>query len=68
MQNIPEELGEVTRVLADTGYVNIEAFENLEAAGKELYVAVSRDESHTPRRYDYRPQSVQQKPAKVVKE
>ena len=35
---------------------------------KDLYVAVSRAESHSGRRYDYRPKSVTEKPPKVVKD
>ena len=67
VKNIPESVGEASSVLADAGYVNIEAFERLEANGKDLYVAVSRDESHSQRRYDYRPKSVTEKPPKTVK-
>jgi len=68
VKDIPESVGEASSVLADAGYVNIEAFERLEADGKDLYVAVSRDESHSQRRYDYRPKSVTEKPSKVVKD
>jgi transposase len=68
VMNIPESVGDASSVLADTGYVNLEAFDRLEEAGKDLYVAVSRDESHSRRRYDYRPQSVHEKPPKVVKD
>ena len=68
LKGIPDTVGEASSVLADTGYVNIEAFERLEAEGKDLYVAVSRDESHSQRRYDYRPKSVTEKPPKVVKD
>jgi len=65
---VPESVGQVSAVLADTGYVNSEAFERLEEAGVDLYVAVSRGESHSRRRYDYRPTSVTDTPAKVVKD
>ncbi len=65
---IPNSVGEASSVLADTGYVNIEAFERLEAEGKELYVAVSRNDNHSQRRYDYRPKSVTERPSKVVKD
>jgi len=68
VKGIPDSVGEASSVLADTGYVNIEAFERLEADGKDLYVAVSRGESHSQRRYDYRPKSVTEKPSKVVKD
>jgi len=68
VRNVPASVGQVSAVLADTGYVNTEAFERLEEAGRDLYVAVSRAESHSGRRYDYRPKSVTEKPAKAVKD
>ncbi len=68
LESMPEEVGRPTTVLADSGYVNTEAFENLEEDGLELYVAVSRDQNHSQRRYDYRPTSVTNKPPKVVKD
>ncbi len=46
--------------------MNAEAFERLEKQGLDLYVAVSRVENHTQRRYDYRPSSVTDKPPKVI--
>lgn len=42
-------------VLADTGYVNTDALEELAEAEIEAYVAVSREESHTERTYEFRP-------------
>lgn len=67
VRGIPESVGQVSAVLADTGYVNTEAFERLEDDGLELYVSVSRNESQSARRYDYRPKSVTEKPSKTVK-
>jgi transposase len=64
---IPESAGQASVVLADTGYVNTEAFERLEKDGLDLYVSVSRDESQSARRYDYRPKSVTARPLKTVK-
>lgn len=55
VEAIPEELGAVKAVLADTGYANAEAIRRLEGKGLDLYVAVSRDESHTQRKHDFRP-------------
>ncbi len=65
---VTETVGQPQSVLADTGYVNADAMERLEAAGVDLYVAVSRDESHSQRRYDYRPTSVTAKAPKTVKD
>ena len=64
VQGVPEEIGRPTAVLADTGYVNGEAFEQLAAKNYDLYVSVSRDQSHTDRKYDYRPNV--SKSAKVI--
>jgi len=68
VENVPEEIGEVSSVLADSGYVNGDAWESLEQDGVDLYVAVSRAENHSQRQYDYRPTSVTAKPAKVIKD
>ena len=67
VNGIPDSVGKVSSVLADTGYVNTEAFERLEAQGADLYVSVSRD-GNQERRYDYRPKSVTERPSKVVKD
>jgi transposase len=65
---IPESAGQASAVLADTGYVNTDAFERLERDGLDLYVSVSRDESQSARRYDYRPKSETARPPKTVKD
>lgn len=64
---VTESVGPPSSVLADRGYVNAEALDRLEEAGVDRYVAVSREASPSPRRYDYRPTSVTEKPPKVVK-
>jgi transposase len=65
---VTETVGPPSSVLADTGYVNADAMDRLEETGVDLYVAVSRDESHSQRRYDYRPLSVTDKAPKTVKD
>jgi len=65
-QSLPKEIGNVSAVLADSGYVNGDAWESLEQEEVDLYVAVSRAENHSQRQYDYRPTSVTNKPAKVI--
>ncbi len=42
--------------------------DQVEDAGVDPYVAVSRNESHSQRRYDYRPTSVTEKAPKTVKD
>jgi hypothetical protein len=38
--SVPPELGEITTILADCGYANIEQIERLESQGKDIYVSV----------------------------
>ena len=66
LDSIPEEVGTVSTVLADSGYVNGDVFDDLEKDGVEVYVAVSRAENHSQRTYDYRPSSSRDKPPKVI--
>jgi len=68
VEDVPEEIGDVSAVLADSGYVNGDAWESLEQDEVDVYVAVSRQENHSQRQYDYRPTSVTDKPAKVIKD
>jgi len=65
--SIPSSVGQPTRVLADCGYVDREAFKRLEAErpGLELYVSVCRKEAHAERRYDFRPPAKRQ-PTKTI--
>lgn len=58
----------MAKVLADCGYVNADAIERLEADGKDVYVAVGRNDGNLQRTYDYRPKPATEKPAKVVKD
>jgi len=67
LASVDASLGKIETVLADSGYVNADAFEEL-ASDYDLYVAVSRLENHNQRKYDYRPKSVTDKPAKVIKD
>ena len=60
---VPPEAGEVTGVLADAGYVNIEAMKRMEGRGYDLYVAVGRNYRQDQRRYDFRPRCVLEKQA-----
>ena len=53
---VTETQGKPEAVLADSGYVNAKAFEQLDKQRIDAYVAVSADESHTQRCYEYRPQ------------
>jgi transposase len=68
LATVDESVGTVETVLADTGYVNVDAIDALAVDGIEAYIAVSRSESHTRRRYDYRPESAHTKPEKVIKD
>jgi hypothetical protein len=55
VENVSEALDKPDAVLADSGYVNGDALKKLEEANIEAYVAVSRDESHPQRSYEFRP-------------
>lgn len=66
LEGIDEELGQAERVLADSGYVNAAAIEEIEATGIDVYVSVGREDGNYERTYDYRPGHVRNKPAKKV--
>ena len=66
IDTIAEEPGQPERVLADSGYVDREAFKRIEARGIELYVSVQNEAGHRQRRYDYRPNHARNKPAKKI--
>jgi len=68
IDGVPEEIGTVSTVLADSGYVNGDVFDDLETRGVDAYVAVSHKENHCQRTYDYRPKSSRDKPPKVIKD
>ena len=63
IESVPECIGEVKRVLADGGYVNVAVFERLQDR-VELYVAITEEEQNE-RRYDFRP-SKKRKPKKKI--
>lgn len=48
--------------------MNIDAFEKLESAGNDLYIAISRDENCEDGSYDYRPEVVNRKSGKVIRD
>lgn len=52
---IPTEVGAPSRVLADNGYLNVEAVSRVMAGGVEVYCACAADASLASRRYDFRP-------------
>jgi len=62
LKGVTEIVGPVERMLADGGYVNADAFDQVQEK-VDLYVAITR-EDNSYRRYDYRPPK--QKPAKTV--
>jgi len=66
LASVDDSLGTVEVVLADSGYANADALKKLETSEVDAYVAVSRAENHERRKYDYRPRSSTEKPAKVV--
>jgi len=65
VKSVSKVLKKPKAVLADSGYVNQDAFKTLEENRIEAYVAVSSDESHSQRTYEFRP--VYNPSKKVVK-
>jgi len=57
VESIDAKLGKPDTVLADTGYANADAFEELEDQDVEPIVSISKDESHTKRQYEFRPET-----------
>ena len=55
VEAVSEAVDKPQAALADSGYTNSAALETLEEAEVDAYVAVSRDEGHTQRRYEFRP-------------
>ena len=53
--SINHALGTPTHLIADAGYVNIEAIEQLLQTSCEPYVSVSSEDAHNERSYDFRP-------------
>lgn len=66
LASIPGQIGPVQRALADSGYANADPIGRVEAKGTEIYVSVGREDGNYERTYDYRPDSVRQKPPKRV--
>ena len=66
LESIPGAIGKVRRALADSGYVNAGAIDRVEARGIDVYVSVGREDGNYERSYDYRPDSVRNKPPKKV--
>jgi transposase len=56
IESVSAAVGKPERALADSGYANSEAFEAMEKSHIDTYVAVSSDENHAQRRYEYRPE------------
>jgi len=55
VDGVPAFLGQPTAVLADTGYVDADVFDELKCRGVEPYVPPSRSTGQQQRRYDFRP-------------
>lgn len=66
LASMPDEVGRPEAALLDAGYVNADAIERVEATGVEVYMAVSREEGHTSRKYDFRPQTATTQRARDV--
>jgi transposase len=52
---IPAVLGKPEAIIADAGFMNAEAFEEIAELGCEPYVSVSSENDHNQRGYEFRP-------------
>jgi len=64
--SIPSQLGTPKAALSDAGYVNAEAFERLEKEGIDIYCSVHREDAHSERHYDFRPEKPRKRKPKEV--
>jgi hypothetical protein len=62
LASVPEELGDVTAVLADAGYAGGKVFDELDETSIDAYIATGREGDYAQRTYDYRPESCRKKP------
>jgi len=67
--SIPENLGTPQTVSSDAGYMNTAAFEYIEnELGIEVYCSVHREDAHSERQYDFRPENQSKRPKRKVKD
>jgi transposase len=68
LESIPASLGSPAAALADCGYVNRAAFQEVAQSHPSLalYVSVQKEDAHAERRYDYRPPDKIKQPKKLV--
>lgn len=64
---VPESVGKVEKVLADSGYVNEKQVEALESDDIDVYMATGAESKQCRRKYDYRPEKVAKGEARAVK-
>ena len=68
LESIPATLGQPTAALADCGYVNRAAFQDVAQShpSLDLHVSVQSEDAHAERRYDYRPPDKIKQPKKII--
>lgn len=64
---IPDALGSPSAMIADAGFMNADAFEQLEGLDCEVYVSVSSENDHHQRGYEYRQPGKIKPPRKLTK-
>jgi transposase len=64
---VPESVGKVERVLADSGYVNEKQVGDLESDDIDVYMATGAESKQNRRKYDYRPEKIAKREACEVK-
>jgi len=64
---VPESVGKVERVLADSGYINKKQVEDLQSDDIDVYMATGAESKRCRRKYDYRPEKAAKGEARAVK-
>jgi predicted nucleic acid-binding Zn ribbon protein len=64
---VPESVGKVEKVLADSGYVNEKQVEALESDDIDVYIATGAESKQCRRKYDYRPEKAAKGETRAVK-
>ncbi len=66
LESIPESMGKPKQALADCGYSDAAAIERLQEQGVEPMVSVHREDLHTERQYEFRPQENKKTPKTLL--
>jgi len=67
--SIPQKLGKPSAMLSDAGYLNAPAITQIQEEMQcEVYCSAYREDAHSERRYDYRPEAQSQRKPREIKD